>query len=100
MISSLPSVKMQTENANGVQVITFTQPPGLSSGAHHFASIRKDFVNQLKILAALQMLFGILCLVFETASVTVLVHFRLQNLAFEGYIFWFGIFVSNENLCK
>lgn len=83
---------MHTANANGVPVITFTQPAGLSSGAHHFASIRKDFVKQLMILGALQMVFGILCLVFQATTIAVVILFHLQSFTFIGYVAWSGIF--------
>lgn len=91
---------MYAVNANGVPVVITSQPMQFDQDKQRpYSTMRNDYAKQLIVLGSLQIVFGVLSIVFEAVSVGIFSRGGFFSLAFVGHGFWIGILVSDFSLC-
>lgn len=82
-------------NTNPVQVVVLAQP-GITDKQVKYRNMRSSLARQLVRLGILQLLIGILCIIFQGVAVWIFVSERYFGsvLDYIGHGFWIGIMVS------
>lgn len=103
VIALLPicfSLKMYAVNANGVPVVIAAHPMQFDQDKQRpYSTMRNDYAKQLIVLGSLQIVLGVLSIVFEAVSLGIFVQEDFHIWPLVGYGFWIGILVSALSLC-
>ena len=85
-------------NTNPVQVVVIAHPGNIDKQIK-YRNMKTGLARQLVALGILQLLIGILCIIFQGVAVGIFANSRyayMYSIAFIGHGFWCGIMVSNR----
>lgn len=89
----------QLMNTNSVQVVVFAEPEIIDKQSI-YKNMKSGLARQLIGLGVVQVLIGILCMIFQAISMGVGADGRyfFYGLDLTGYGLWIGLMVSNKCL--